>query len=314
MWEVSAGQRELSGGFVLPEMPGSPPCLPCPGGSAMMQSLMTPGIQIPWEHLQLSLRRVYEGPPRSRYDQFCATGLYLSAWYIKKGSVSLRHQEGTFRAGEGHWVFPRVTPRYQLFAPGTEICSLAVDVVWPDGRPLFDQGLPAAFRGDLPEARRLHSLFKKILRLFEKTTPELERYLALQVATYQWMEALHALFSAHGIPPDDRPFLNDEQAKIVETLRQWPLNKPYSAEKMAHRLGLSRAHFERICLRALGKSPKRYFDERRLGHAMTALTLKSVKEVAAETGFGHASTFSAWFKKHTGIYPRALKEREGRTS
>jgi len=273
---------------------------------------MKPDIPIPWEHLQLTLRRVYEGPPRvSDRNRLCYAHLYLAAWYLKRGSVRVRQEGRIVEAGEGHWVFPRITPRYQDFSPGAEICSLAVDVVWPDGRPLFDAGLPAVFSGNLKETRRLHSIFRTILGLAAQSGEDLGDYLALRAAVHEWVRALHVLFSAHGILPDSRAFLSREQAALLEAVKAWPLYELYSAEKMAASLGMSRSHFERLAVRVLGKSPKRYFDERRLGHAMAMLGAKSVKEVAAEVGFGHASTFSAWFKKHTGVFPRAVREQKG---
>jgi transcriptional regulator GlxA family with amidase domain len=81
----------------------------------------------------------------------------------------------------------------------------------------------------------------------------------------------------------------------------------YSITRMAKGKNMSRQHFRRCFLQALGATPKECIDLERLKVAMRLLTEgKSVKEVAIALGFPYCSDFDRFFLRMAGLSPRSF--------
>lgn len=81
-------------------------------------------------------------------------------------------------------------------------------------------------------------------------------------------------------------------------------------ETIARHVGISRRTLEQTFKQHLNTSPYRMVSEQRLKRAQQQLTetLKPIMEVGRLCGYPEAHHFSAWFKKHTGLAPKAFRE------
>ncbi|MFA6183330.1 helix-turn-helix domain-containing protein [Acidithiobacillus sp.] len=89
--------------------------------------------------------------------------------------------------------------------------------------------------------------------------------------------------------------------------------QPWSVEDFADSFGLSMSTFKRECQNALGMSPKRWINHRRLDNARQKLRCSSapLTQIAMELGFVDGSHFSRMFRKAFNCSPsdyRNLKE------
>src|SRR5262252_6254595 len=78
---------------------------------------------------------------------------------------------------------------------------------------------------------------------------------------------------------------------------------------LAHLVRLSTYHFCRAFKRSFGVPPHRYHNARRIEHAKTLLLLndRSATEIALTVGFSETSSFTAAFRKATGMTPTAYR-------
>ncbi len=81
----------------------------------------------------------------------------------------------------------------------------------------------------------------------------------------------------------------------------------------AEQLGMTPNAFSKKCKTQFHKSPSFLIQERVVLEAkkLIHLSLKSMKEIAAELNFDDEHYFSRYFKKHTGISPTAFRESVG---
>ena len=87
------------------------------------------------------------------------------------------------------------------------------------------------------------------------------------------------------------------------------LKEPLRLDTLAQAACLSPCYFSRVFLRTTGMTPHQYVLETRLRSARFLLssTQRSVKEIAADTGFADASSFCAFFRARTGYTPSAYR-------
>lgn len=79
-------------------------------------------------------------------------------------------------------------------------------------------------------------------------------------------------------------------------------------EELAHECGDSVSYIKKLFAKYAGVSPKAYYNNLRIAHALKRLKEgKPVNEIAEEMNFSSSSYFSAFFKKHTGKPPIAHK-------
>lgn len=80
--------------------------------------------------------------------------------------------------------------------------------------------------------------------------------------------------------------------------------------------GYSRCHFVRAFRQAYGETPGRYLSRRRVERAEELLRSAdlTVTEICHLVGFSSLGTFSARFKRHTGVSPSAYRGTHGRSA
>lgn len=258
------------------------------------------GFSFPWNAVGIDLVWAYEGVPRPCRLRYCDDALYLTSWLVLEGEAFVDHEGKKTVARKGEWLFPRPVPRYQGFSSDTRLLSLALRIVWPDGRSLFDEGLslvlPSAEYPDL--ARQAHRLCRALAE-----SGDLIGYFGFQEALYGWTRQLCETLTSAGVPMSPLAQGNARLTELLNLLETCPLDEMHPGRTLARRLGVSQVHLERLCTAAVGRTAKQYLEARRLEYARRALLHKLAKVVAAEIGFSHVSTFSAWYKRKTGHSP-----------
>ncbi|SMC28228.1 AraC-type DNA-binding protein [Andreprevotia lacus DSM 23236] len=81
--------------------------------------------------------------------------------------------------------------------------------------------------------------------------------------------------------------------------------QPWRVDELAARYGLSRAHFQRLCLRYLGVAPQQMIINQRMARARELLLagFGNVGEVAEAVGYEEIASFSRRFSRHFGTGP-----------
>jgi AraC family transcriptional regulator len=119
----------------------------------------------------------------------------------------------------------------------------------------------------------------------------------------------HELMRSQGIirsrSPQARGGLAVWQQHIVVRYIEEHLADTIPLAVLAKLVNLSSYHFCRVFKESFGVPPRRYHSNRRIERARTLLAdpAKSVTETALALGFGQTSSFTAAFRRTTGISP-----------
>ena len=97
------------------------------------------------------------------------------------------------------------------------------------------------------------------------------------------------------------------QQRIVTAYIEDHLADPISLADLAELVGLSTYHFCRAFKQSFGIPPHRYHTSRRIDHAKALLSkpAPSVTKIGLTVGFSETSSFTAAFRKATGLTPTA---------
>lgn len=85
---------------------------------------------------------------------------------------------------------------------------------------------------------------------------------------------------------------------------------PWSAESLAERVGLSRSHLNARFTELVGHAPMTYLADWRMTVAAERLltTKDTLEAIATDIGYSSPFSFSAAFKRHTGMSPRDYRQ------
>lgn len=99
------------------------------------------------------------------------------------------------------------------------------------------------------------------------------------------------------------------QQRTVTTYIEEHLAEPISLPTLAQLVRLSPCHFCRAFKHSLGMPPHRYHSSRRIEHAkmLLAKPASSVTDVGLTVGFSETSSFTAAFRRATGLTPTAYR-------
>ena len=97
------------------------------------------------------------------------------------------------------------------------------------------------------------------------------------------------------------------QQRMVTSYIEEHLAEQISLATLAQLVHLSPYYFCRAFKQSIGEPPHRYHNNRRIEHAKTLLANRaaSVTEIALELGFSETSSFTAAFRRATGMTPTA---------
>jgi len=86
-----------------------------------------------------------------------------------------------------------------------------------------------------------------------------------------------------------------------------------SLSELASVAGTSLSHFKALFSRAVGISPHRFVVKCRVERAAALLQRgdSTISDIAAATGFSHASHLARWTRRMLGVSPRQLVQGDG---
>jgi len=113
----------------------------------------------------------------------------------------------------------------------------------------------------------------------------------------------------HGVQPPARGGLAGWQQRIASAYIEEHIAAQIPLATLARSVRLSSYHFCRAFKRSFGVPPHRYHNARRIEHAKTLLAqpARSVTEIALTVGFSETSSFTAAFRRATGMTPTAYR-------
>ncbi len=275
-----------------------------------------------WLNLQVHLlwchnRRVAEGVSSEdeilRFTEFTNS----AAWLVREGWAEVEHDGIKYRAFPGQWLIVRPGARVQSFPQGARVLSIAFDARWPDGTPLYRDGLSLILDAvDVPE---LEKKLIPILNMVKKIAPDtwdmrdhhadFASFLRLERLLCEWLEVLSTVLKRHGIRHSGHEGMDERVRQTVEIMQARDFACPFRVEELATELNISSNYLNRIFRAAMRVTPNQYWDLLRIEHARSRLRQPGmrIKEVALDLGFKHLSHFSKWFKRHVGESPQSLK-------
>jgi AraC-like DNA-binding protein len=274
-----------------------------------------------WSSLRYHLILAYDGPVPAGTRRGTFSNENEVCWLLRRGTVRLESAAGTVTAGPGRWVLVGRSVRRQVFSADAEVLSLHFKLTWPGGEPVLRQDAPRVIqarehpkleRTAVPLTRRLGELMPQAGLALPGMPCSLKRYFQIQNLLPVWLAAYVEMQEQLGNFPC-RPGMFDERVmRVAAALDREPLDGGFPEAVTRKSAGVGRSQINGLFTRALGMTPRKYFEDRRREEARSQLrhTRRSVKQVAFALGFRHESHFSLWFKRQEGVSPAAWRLRE----
>ncbi len=246
---------------------------------------------------------------------------------VPAGVFFVEHGEGRIRADGREIIVSREQAffsapglRQHCFAKGTRLLSAGFRSVWPDGAPLFRHGLNVTAKSP-----RLRTATAKLFRLMhrgrktvtyreaiQQTPQDVRNWAGREAAFAEWFVAFIKALDLLGIQPEPRA---GSERRRLEQLLTWlnarPLDQTAPNLPPGFPVGMRRA--DQLLQQHLGIGLRVFLERRRLDAARASVISEhtSLKEIAFTLGFRHASHFTTWFRRHTGMSPSAYRATRG---
>lgn len=237
-------------------------------------------------------------------------------FFVERGEVRIRADGNEIIVPRGHAFFSAPGMRRQWFAKGTQLLSVGFRSVWPDGTPLFRTGLNLAAK--VPQLRLAMLKLFRCIHGADKTvsyrkatdiaTHSVTEWAQRDAAFHAWLVVYINTLSKLGVQPELRA---DKSQRRVDRLIAWlnarPLDQITPTLPPDLVLGMRRA--DQLLQQHLGIGLRAFLERRRLTAARERILADACtfKELAHTLGFRHASHFTAWFRRHTGLSPTAYR-------
>lgn len=238
-------------------------------------------------------------------------------FFVESGEGRIRAEGSETRVSRGQAFFSAPGLREHWFAPGTRLLSAAFLCEWADGLPLWKQGLnfacesPALRAATLALFRRAHP-GRRSVTWREAATPaahSVAGWSAREAAFSTWLAAWTRTLEERGIHAGRRTAPSERRVQeLLAHLDALPLATRAPTLPPGFPLGPKRA--DQLLREHLGLGQRAYLEKRRMeaARARVLARAETLKEIAFELGFRHASHFTAWFRRHTGMSPTAFRE------
>lgn len=245
-------------------------------------------------------------------------GIGNSLWLLTAGTLRLESAERSQLVRPDTWVLiPPGCRRSQLFSPDARMISLRFNLKYERTRQLFpDTGWHLFARAEFP---RLEALSRELIALPRLTCycsddvgapdAELPAAIRFDALSRVWLDEFCTVMSARGVLRLEPDPVEPRLAAALELLRREVTCGALPYDRMIKASGLGRVQFDRLFRRSLGVSPRMYADKLLLERACRLLsgTDQPCKNLCFELGFATLPHFSAWFRRHTGLSPRAFR-------
>ncbi|MEI9999141.1 MAG: AraC family transcriptional regulator [Verrucomicrobiota bacterium] len=192
---------------------------------------------------------------------------------------------------------------------------------WPDGTTLFERNRTVTV--EAAKVPRLATIARWMVRYIrqhrmqtglalEQIPWTLDEYLNLQRLFQEWLRAYVDLMRGLRLRIQTHEPVEERVWVALRRMEAMGVNEPFREADLAHMMGVSKSHLNRLFVSSIGKTPADYWDERRMKAAYDALnsSRRSAKSIAYELGFSSLSHFSTWVRKKFGKSPRQLRREE----
>ncbi|PKM32154.1 MAG: AraC family transcriptional regulator [Gammaproteobacteria bacterium HGW-Gammaproteobacteria-12] len=190
------------------------------------------------------------------------------------------------------------------------VLSLARPLVEQLAAPLGQQCLHSPMCYEVGEQRRyLDALFESISQEYGRLEPARELMLQSLISVLLVAIARRQLARNEAQEPTDGRGREHVQAFV--RLLEVHFREHLPIEHYASRLGISAAHLNALCRRLAGQSALQLINQRLLLEAKRCLvyTTMTVSQVSDSLGFSEPGYFSRFFKRGSGLSPKAFRLR-----
>lgn len=283
-------------------------------------ALLSPHV---WRSLRLEWLWVYDGfTPRAR-EWSGRVRVPPGVFFVKAGQVRIEAEGKEIRLRPGDAFFSAPGERRQWFEEGTRLLSAGLKCEWPDGRPVFVEGLN--IRASEKRTDKLRTATERLFASIhgprrQVTYPEavlapesqsLSGWALHEAAFRAWFQVYVQTLETLGIQPTARQGTTDHRLENLRSwLLNWPLDRPPDLQQAATAHALGARRVRQLLQQDLGQTPQAFWEKRRMEEAMLRLLRETtpLKEIAFALGFRHPPQFTVWFRRHTGLSPSAYRE------
>lgn len=269
-----------------------------------------------WRSLRNEWLWVYRAPV-PLFDEWSAEiPVPAGVFFVERGEVRIQADGKEMVVSRGHAFFSAPGLRRQWFAKKTHLLSVGFRSQWPDGTPLFRSGLNLAAKAPqlrlatVELFRRVHSR-RKTVSYRDATNAEFHdvaHWAEREAAFASWFAVFIATIQQFGIRPEPRAGTSRRRVdQLIAWLNSRPLDQITPTLPSDFPLGMRRA--EQLLQQSVGLGLRVFLERRRLDAAreLIASAQGTLKEIAFTLGFRHASHFTAWFRRHSGLSPSAYR-------
>lgn len=276
-----------------------------------------------WGGLRSQLIYVNNGPmPNGSSDGAYERHNELSAWLLRTGWARLEADGKERRVEAGQWLICTGKKIRQELSHDVSLLSVRIRHDWPEGRPLFDGGPLCLF--DAARHPELETAAMEMVRdvgtvkwgTWDRNYAFLwqnrigyKAYMRQQAHLHLWLCQLADVLVSEGWKLDIPAGVDARLAQALFVIDRQDIDGPFPSREMEKASGLVMRKLNRICEVSYGMTLHAYWEKGRVERARRALEHDglNVKEIASGLGFSQLSHFSAWFRRHTGLAPRAYR-------
>ncbi len=270
-----------------------------------------------WRSLRHEWLWVYRGPVPQCGVWSAEIPVPVGVFFVESGEVRIRADGKETLVPRGQAFFSSPKLRRHWFAANTCLLSVGFRSQWPDGTALFRDALN--FAADAPALRKAtRQLFASIYGAQKvvsyRQAIEAAKYSASEWAVREaafaawfvvWMETLQEL----GVQPESQRRARRRRVdQLVAWLQALPLDQTTPSLPPDFPIGSRRA--EQLMQEQFGIGLRMFLERRRLDVARERIVAdhETLKEIAFALGFRHASHFTAWFRRQTGVSPSEYRQ------
>jgi AraC-like DNA-binding protein len=275
-------------------------------------------IQLPadvWRTLRHEWLWVYRGPVPQCEVWSAEIPVPAGVFFVERGEVRIRADGKEIVVPRGQAFFSSPHLRRHWFAEHTSLLSVGFRSQWPDGTSLFRDALN--FAAETPALRKatqqlftgIHAPQKIVTyrQAIEPSTYSASEWAAREAAFTAWFGQLIATLQQLGVHPVPQVRTRRRVDQLISWLQSLPLDQTTPGLPPDFPIGSRRA--EQLLQQQLGIGMRLFMERRRLDVARERIVADqaTLKEIAFALGFRHASHFTAWFRRHTGVSPSAYR-------
>lgn len=243
---------------------------------------------------------------------------------VRRGWYEMESEGQRIVARPGQWAFSFTDRHRQRFPDQAMVLALRLSNTWPDDVPMFEASrkLFTVDAAAHPEIERLAMRFVEsagaiqiraenpIYTYTQRSRVGLSAFIEHQQAVLHWLALMADILPRYGVTARYPHGVDARLSMALDIIDGLPLSNPLPVRKMETVSGLTLQQLDRLCRRSFGMTTRQYWDRRRVEQVMFRLKhpAAGVKEVAMAAGFTQLSHFSAWFKRHAEMSPRAYRE------